>query len=82
MERERERVGKGVCTGDTPVRVVLANEDIETIEDDDHGEVPECEPRSVWLEARPKHESVAVNSLSLERLVELDVGDADRAPCE
>ena len=31
---------------------------------------------------RFKHESVAINSLSLERLVELDVGDTNRGPCE
>lgn len=62
--------------------MVLANEDIESVEDDDHGEVEEGKPCSVWLETTLEDKSVAVNSLRLERLVELDVGDANRAPCE
>lgn len=77
-----EGLGKVEHTGDTPVRVMLANKDIKSVEDDDHSEVEEGEPRSVWLEVRPEHESVTVNSLSLERLMKLDVGNADRAPCE
>ena len=40
LRRESE-MGRGLRTRDTPVRVVLANEDIESVEDDDYGEVPE-----------------------------------------
>ena len=69
-------------TCDIPMRVVLANKHIKAIEHDDHGEIVESEPRSVWLESGLEHKSIAVDSLRLERLVELDVGDADRAPCE
>ena len=62
--------------------MVLADEDVESVEDYDDGEEDDGEPRCVWLEVRAEHESVAINSLCLERLVELEVGDADRAPCE
>lgn len=64
------------------MRVVLANKDVESVEENDHGEVEEGEPCSVWLEMTLEDKSVAVDPLRLERLMELDVGDADRAPCE
>ena len=69
-------------TGDTPVGVVLANEDIKSIEENDDGKVEEGKPCSVWLETTLEDKGVAVNSLRLERLVELNIGQADRAPCE
>jgi len=64
------------------VRVVLAGENIETIEKNDDYKVEESGPGGVWLEAALEYQSVAVNSLRLEGLVELDVGDADGAPSE
>jgi hypothetical protein len=69
-------------TGDTPVRVVLANKDIKAVEENDDGEVDEGEPGGVWLETTLEDKSVAINSLRLERLVEPYIGEADRAPCE
>ena len=68
--------------GDAPVGVMLANKDIEAIEDDYHSEVEKRKPRCVWLESTLEDKSVAINSLGFERFVELNVGDADRAPCE
>lgn len=62
--------------------MVLSNEDVESVEDDDDGEVREREPSGIWLELALEHERVAVHSLGLECLVELDVREADRAPGE
>ena len=62
--------------------MVLTNEDIEAVKDDDESEVGEGEPCSIWLELALEDESVTVYTLGIERLVELDVGYADRAPCE
>jgi len=68
--------------GDGPVRVVFANKDIKSIEDDNDGEVGEGKPGSVWLEPGLENKSVAVNPLSFECLVELYVCNANRAPGE
>ncbi len=62
--------------------VVFANKDIKAVEDDDDGKVYECKPSCEWLELAPENESIAVNSLSFERFVELQVRYADGAPCE
>lgn len=71
------RGGGMVLTGHVPVPMVLTNEDVETIEHNDQGEVGESKPGSVWLEVALEYESVAVNSLCIERLVELDIRKAD-----
>lgn len=64
-------------TSDIPVRVVLSNKDIESVEQDNHGEVQQGEPSSVWGEMGSENERVSINALSLERTIELDVRNAD-----
>jgi len=68
--------------GDIPVRMMLTNEDIKSVEEDDNGEVGEGEPGSEWLEWRLEDKSIAVNTLSLKCLIELHVCNADGAPGE
>ncbi len=58
------------------------NEDIKSIEYNDHGEVPEGRPSQIWLERTLENKSISVNTLSIERMVELDVGETDWAPSE
>lgn len=48
-------------------------EDVETIEDGDDGEEEEGKIRGEGLEGRLKNESIAVNALSFQSLVESDV---------
>ena len=67
-------------TRNIPMRVVLSDKDVKAIEDDDQGKVGEGKPGSVWLETTPEHKCVAVDALSFERLVEMDVCDTNRAP--
>jgi len=75
--------GKWLLTSDIPVLdAVRRNKDVKTVEDDDHGEEDEGSPGEVGLEGRLEHQGVAVNTLCLERGVELDVGHADGAPGE
>lgn len=62
--------------------MVLASKYFKSVEDDDEGEIKESEPSGVWLEMALEDESVAVNTLCFERLIELDVGEADGTPCE
>lgn len=62
--------------------MVLASEDCESIENDDGSKVNQRKPGGVWLESAPEDERVAINSLSLECLVELDICDANRTPSE
>jgi hypothetical protein len=64
------------------VRVMLSNKHVEAVEEDDHDEVDQGEPGSVWLEMTLEDKSVAVNPLGFEGLVELEIGNADRAPGE
>lgn len=61
---------------------MLANEDVESVEDNDHGKVDQGEPSSVWLELALEDKCITVNALGEESLVELDIRDADRAPGE
>jgi len=84
-EKEHEDVdwytdigGKEVAN--IPVRVVLANEDVESGKDDDQAKEDQSEPCSVWLESGLEDQGVTVDSLILECLVELDVGNADGDP--
>ena len=67
-------------TGNVPMRVALSDEDVKTIEENDYGEIGKGEPGSEWLETTLEDQCVAVDTLSLERLVELDVRNANRAP--
>lgn len=57
-------------------------EGVEAVEDDDDGEEGESAPGNVGLEGGSEHQGLAIDALGLEGLVELDVGDADRAPGE
>ena len=57
-------------------------EDIETVEDGDYGEEEEGEVCGEGLEGRFENQSVAVDALSFQSLVELDVGDRDAHPGE
>ncbi len=73
--------------GDSDVRgdevlVAPRRPDIEAVEDDDNGEEEEGGIREVWLEWRLEDKGIAVNALSLEGLVELDIRNADTAPGE
>jgi len=57
-------------------------EHLPSLEDDAQRKEDETSPSAVWLEVRPEDKSVAVNSLYLERLLELDVGNANADPGE
>jgi len=65
-----------------PVLMVLANKDVETVKEDNEGKEDEGCPSGVWLEMTLEYKSVAINALSIERLVKLDVSKADGAPGE
>lgn len=69
-------------TSDVPILVVLSDKYIETVEDDDDGKVDECEVGGVRLETALEHQSVAVYTLGIQGMVELDVCHANRAPSE
>jgi len=58
------------------------DEDGESVEDDDDGEEDESKPGSIWLEAGPEDQSVAVNTLGNESFAEANVGKADGDPGE
>jgi len=66
-----------MLTSDIPVLVMFTNKDIKSIEKDDEGEEDERNPRKIWLKWRLEDEGITVNTLSLERLVELDIGNAN-----
>lgn len=55
-------------------------EDVETVEKGDDGEEEEGEIRGKGLEGRLKNKSVAVDALSFQSLVELDVCNRDTHP--
>jgi len=57
-------------------------EDVETVEEGDYGEEEEREVCGVGLEGRFENESVAVDALSFQSLVELDVCNRDAHPGE
>lgn len=57
-------------------------EDVETVEEGDYGEEEESEVCGEGLEGRFENESVAVNALSFQSLVELDVCNRDAHPGE
>ena len=81
-EVEDDEDGDADVIGDEVVDVEGGTEDVEAVEDDDEGEEDEGGPGGVGLEGRLEDQRVAVDALRLERLVELDVRDADRAPRE
>ena len=55
---------------------------VKAIEQDDDAEENECKPGGVGLERGFEDEGVAVNALGDERLVELNICDADADPGE
>jgi hypothetical protein len=62
--------------------VVFSNKDVKSVEDDDQSKVPESNPCEVWLEGAFEDKRVAIDALSLEGLVELDIRQTDGAPGE
>ena len=55
---------------------------VEAVEEDDDGEEDQRDPREVWLEMALEDQGVAVDALSLECTVELEICNADAAPRE
>ncbi len=54
----------------------------EAVEKDDEAKVDQGSPGQEWLHGALENESVAVNALGIEGLLEIDVGNADAAPGE
>lgn len=71
-----------ILTGNIPVRVVLTNEDIKSIEQNDHDEETQRDPGCVWLESTLEDKGVSIDPLSCQRAVKFDVGDTNGAPGE
>lgn len=57
--------------------MMLSNKDVESVEKDDHCKVGKGKPSGIWLELALEDKSIPVHSLSVERLVELDIRDSN-----
>lgn len=60
--------------------MMLADEDVEAIEEDDEGEEDQGGPGRIGLEPGLEHKGITINTLRFQCVIELDVGYADRAP--
>lgn len=81
-EEEAEVDGDSDIVGDEAVDLEAAGDGVETVEEDDQAEEDEAEPGEVRLEGGLENEGIAINALRTKGLVELDIGNANRAPGE
>lgn len=81
-EEEQGEVNRDADVGRDEVIFGPRFENVEPVEEDDDAEEEEGGVRDKGLEVRFEDEVVAVDALSLEGLVELDVGNADADPGE
>lgn len=72
--------GGGGLTDETRDVPMTIDEYSETVEDKDYGEEDEGCPSGIWLERRFIPQTIAVDSLGLEGLVELRICETDHAP--
>lgn len=62
--------------------MMLSNKDMETIQEDNDTEVSQSSIRSIRLESTLERQSVPVNTLCLQRMVESDISNTDTTPCK
>lgn len=74
--------GNANVIGDKGLEIPSPSNTIKAIEKDDQGKEDSRGISKVWLEWRFERESVAVDALSFERIVETYVSDADADPRE
>ena len=82
-EDEQSKIdGHANVIGDEAVDIKATSNRVEAIEEDDQAKKDETHPCQIWLKGRSEDQSTTVNALRRESLVEHDVGNANRHPCE
>ena len=81
-EDEEGKINWDADVGSNEIIAGPGFEDVEAVENDDHGEEGQRKISCVGLEGRLEYESVAIDSLRLEGFMELDVSNANAHPRE